>query len=124
MCPDISGLIGLGNGPNWKWRVSIGDLGRFKTLRQLTAYLGPVLSEHSSGSRVRRGGITKSGSGEARRMLVEAAWSYRYPVRVIGSRDLYSNLAGIDHTKLKLGPRVEDKPVKVTVELPDRSIVI
>jgi mRNA-degrading endonuclease HigB of HigAB toxin-antitoxin module len=28
--------------------------------------------------RVRRGGITRAGNGEARRMLVEAAWSYRY----------------------------------------------
>jgi len=43
------------------------------------AYLGMVPSEHSSGNNVRRGGVTKAGSGEARRMLVEAAWSYRYP---------------------------------------------
>jgi hypothetical protein len=29
-----------------------------------------------------RGGITKTGNREARRMLIEAAWSYRYPARV------------------------------------------
>src|SRR6266404_1940710 len=29
-----------------------------------------------------RGGITKAGNGRARRILVEAAWSYRYPPRV------------------------------------------
>ena len=46
------------------------------------AYLGLVPSEQSSGDRVRRGGITKTGNSEARRMLVEAAWSYRYPARV------------------------------------------
>ncbi len=45
-------------------------------------YLGLVPSEQSSGERVRRGGITKTGNREARRMLVEAAWSYRYPARV------------------------------------------
>ena len=45
-------------------------------------YLGLVPSEHSSGSSIRRGGITKTGNREARRMLVEAAWSYRYPARV------------------------------------------
>ena len=31
---------------------------------------------------VNRGGITKAGNGRARRILVEAAWSYRYPPRV------------------------------------------
>lgn len=68
--------------------ATIGDLGRFETPRQLMAYLGLVPSEHSSGSRVRRGGITKAGSGEARRMLVEAAWSYRYPPRLASAKIL------------------------------------
>lgn len=62
--------------------ASVGDLGRFETPRQLMGYLGLVPSEQSSGERVRRGGITKTGNREARRMLVEAAWSYRYPPRV------------------------------------------
>ena len=62
--------------------ASVGDLGRFDTPRQLMSYLGLVPSEHSSGGRVVRGGITKTGNREARRMLVEAAWSYRYPARV------------------------------------------
>ena len=46
------------------------------------SYLGLVPSEQSSGERIWRGGITKTGNGEARRMLIEAAWSYRYPPRV------------------------------------------
>ncbi len=62
--------------------AAIGDLSRFETPRQLMAYLGLVPSEQSSGERVCRGGITKTGNREARRMLVEAAWSYRYPARV------------------------------------------
>lgn len=62
--------------------AAIGDLGRFETARQLMAYLGLVPSEQSSGERIRRGGITKTGNSEARRMLIEAAWSYRYPPRV------------------------------------------
>jgi transposase len=61
---------------------AVGDLGRFATPSQLMAYLGLVPSEQSSGERVRRGGITKTGNREARRMLVEAAWSYQYPARV------------------------------------------
>jgi transposase len=46
------------------------------------AYLGLVPSESSTGDTVKRGGITKAGNGRARRILVEAAWSYRYPARV------------------------------------------
>jgi len=62
--------------------AALGDLRRFETPRQLMAYLGLVPSEHSSGEKTRRGGITKTGNSEARRMLVEAAWCYRYPARV------------------------------------------
>ena len=45
-------------------------------------YLGLVPSESSTGDKIKRGGITKAGNGRARRILVEAAWSYRYPPRV------------------------------------------
>jgi len=57
----------------------------FANPRQLMAYLGLVPSEHSSGGTRRQGGITKAGNGAARRMLIEAAWSYRFPARI--SRD-------------------------------------
>ena len=53
------------------------DLNRFDTPRQLMSWLGLVPSEFSSGPRVARGGITKAGSKDARRVLVEGAWSYR-----------------------------------------------
>ncbi len=62
--------------------ATTGDLSRFESPRRLMGYLGLVPSEHSSGSSIRRGGITKTGNREARRMLIEAAWSYRYPARV------------------------------------------
>jgi len=62
--------------------ASVGDMSRFDTPRQLMSYLGLTPSEYSSGTRILRGGITKTGNREARRMLVEAAWSYRYPARV------------------------------------------
>jgi hypothetical protein len=41
------------------------------------AYLGLVPSVHSSGIRVRRGGIIKAGNAQARRVLIEGAWTYR-----------------------------------------------
>jgi transposase len=71
----------------------VGDMSRFEKPRQLMAYLGLTPSEHSSGSRIRRGAITRAGNGEARRMLVEAAWSYRYQARVSsGKTDVVSKL--------------------------------
>ena len=62
--------------------ANVGDLSRFDTPQMLMSYLGLVPSEHSSGDRIHRGGITKTGNREARRMLIEAAWSYQYPARV------------------------------------------
>jgi len=62
--------------------AELGDISRFSKAEQLMSYLGLVPSEHSSGKRRRQGGITKAGNGAARRMLVEAAWSYRFPARI------------------------------------------
>ena len=62
--------------------AELGDLRRFENPRQLAAYVGLVPSEHSSGAKTRRGGITKTGNVHVRRVLVEAAWAYRLPARV------------------------------------------
>jgi transposase len=62
--------------------AELGDITRFTNPRQLMAFLGLVPSEHSSGGTRRQGGITKAGNGAARRMLIEAAWSYRFPARI------------------------------------------
>ena len=62
--------------------AEIGDLTRFQTPRELMGYLGLVPSEHSTGDRVKRSGITKAGNRRARRILVECSWSYRHPPRV------------------------------------------
>jgi transposase len=45
-------------------------------------YLGLVPSEYSSGNTQRRGGLTKTGNTHARRILIEAAWNYRFPARI------------------------------------------
>jgi transposase len=62
--------------------AELGDVTRFDNPRQLMAYIGLVPSEHSSGRTRRQGGITKAGNTTARRMLIEAAWSYRFPARI------------------------------------------
>lgn len=56
----------------------LGTLRRFGTARQLMGYAGLVPREHSSGSGIRRGAITKTGNAHLRRVLVEAAWAYRH----------------------------------------------
>lgn len=56
----------------------VGRLTRFARPRQLMGYSGMVSSEHSTGFRVRRGGITKTGNAHLRRIIGEAAWSYRH----------------------------------------------
>ncbi len=61
--------------------AELGDLTRFADAPQLMAYLGIVPSEHSSGKRERRGGITKTGNSHVRRVLVEAAGTYRHAAR-------------------------------------------
>lgn len=58
--------------------AELGEVSRFETPRQLMGYSGAVSSEHSSGERTRRGGITKTGNTHLRRIVVEAAWAYRY----------------------------------------------
>ena len=58
--------------------AELGQLSRFHRPKQLMGYTGAVPSEHSSGERVRRGTITKTGNAHLRRILVEAAWSYRH----------------------------------------------
>ena len=62
----------------------VGSLSRFPTAPQLMGYSGLVASEHTTGNRVQRGSITKTGNGHLRRLLVEAAWAYQHRPNVIG----------------------------------------
>jgi transposase len=54
----------------------IGSFSRFEP-RKLMGYSGLVASEHSSGNRLRRGSITRTGNAHLRRVIVEAAWAYQ-----------------------------------------------
>lgn len=72
--------------------AEIGDFTRFGHPRELMSFLGLVPSEYSSGPTRRQGTITKTGNGHARRVLVEAAWNYRFPARV--SRTLQNRQEG------------------------------
>lgn len=56
--------------------LEVGDWTRFRRPAQLASWLGLVPSLEQSGESRRQGAITKTGSGYARRLLVEAAWHY------------------------------------------------
>ena len=65
--------------------AELGDLSRFESAPKLMAYLGLVPSEHSSGNAKHRGRITRTGNGHVRRVLIEAAWCYRFRSSSAGS---------------------------------------
>lgn len=59
-----------------------GDWERFGSPRQLGSWLGLTPSLNQSGESESQGSITKTGSGIARRLLVESAWHYAREPRI------------------------------------------
>jgi transposase len=64
--------------------AEIGSFKRFASPKKLMSYVGLIPSESSSGEIRRQGNITKTGNRHVRRLLVEAAWSYRFPPALKG----------------------------------------
>jgi transposase len=58
--------------------AELGEISRFAHPRRLMGYSGAVPREHSSGARVQRGSISKTGNAHLRRIVIEAAWAYRH----------------------------------------------
>lgn len=73
-------LRGIATLTGFALATEIGDWKRFSG-RSIGAYLGLVPTESSSGSTRIQGGLTKTGNGHARRLLIEAAWHHRKPYR-------------------------------------------
>ena len=57
--------------------AEVCDWHRFPTAGSFGAFCGLVPTEHSSGQRTWRGGITHAGNAHLRTQLVESAWSYK-----------------------------------------------
>jgi len=87
--------------------AELGDLSRFENPRQLMAYLGLTPSESSTGESVKRGGITKAGNTRARRLLIEAAWSYRFPPRV--SKDMQTRVGAAPRTAREIAWKAQTR---------------
>jgi len=58
--------------------TEIEDFRRFPNARAFMSFIGLTVSEYSTGNTRRQGGITKTGNGHVRRLLVESAWTYRH----------------------------------------------
>jgi transposase len=59
-----------------KFATDIGDFGRFRRSRQVSAYFGLVPSSQESGeTNDRKGHITRQGSATARQLLCQSAWA-------------------------------------------------
>jgi transposase len=63
--------------------AEIGDPRRFANPRELMGYLGMVPSEDSTGDKVRRGRLTKTGNRRARKVLIEAGWTYARRIKTV-----------------------------------------
>ena len=100
--------------------TEIGDIRRFETPRKLMGYLGLNVSEFSSGTKERRGGITKTGNNHCRRVLVEAAWHYRHPPRE--SRALRSRREGLKPKVVEHARRAERRLHKRFRALAERMV--
>src|SRR5690625_7977065 len=65
--------------------AEVGSFERFQSPKEFMAYTGLVPSESSSGNLRKLGNITKTGNRHVRRLLIEAAWSYRHQPAVKGA---------------------------------------
>ena len=74
---DLQALRGIAEISAVTIASELGRISRFETAPQWMGYSGTVPGEDSSGKRKRRGPITKTGNAHLRRIVVEAAWSYR-----------------------------------------------
>lgn len=100
----------------------VGDVRRFDTPRQLMAFLGLVPSERSTGETVKRGGLTLTGNRRARRVLMEGAWSYRYPARV--TETIRILLEGLPKAAWKAQTRLCARYRRLTASGKKRPIVV
>jgi transposase len=88
---------------------------RFESARKLMGYCGVFPSEDSSGSRIRKGGITKIGNAHLRRIVVESAWCYRHWPRV--GEKLRKRHAGIPAEIIEIAWKAQNRLHKRYVKL-------
>ena len=101
-------LKGVGPITAVTWVAELGDLTRFRRPRMLMGYSGLTPSEHSSGGRVQRGGITKSGNSHVRFVTIEAAWHARWAQQPV-SKALRKRRAGQPEAIVQLAEKAHKR---------------
>ena len=99
--------------------AELGQVSRFGRPSQLMSYSGTVASEHSSGDRIRRGGITKTGNAHLRRIVIEAAWAYRHRP---ASRRSVEAPHELPQYHLHVDGRDRGTPAKKSLAVPERQL--
>ena len=74
-CIEIQKLKGIGPITASAVVATIGDPGVFKNGREVSAWFGLVPKQHSSGNKIRLGGISKRGDRYIRTLLIHGARS-------------------------------------------------
>lgn len=87
--------------------VETQDFRRFPNAPAYMSYTGLVCSEHSTGANERRGPITKAGNAHLRRILIEAAWSYRHRNTI--SAELRKRRQGAPPEVVRIARRAQDR---------------
>jgi transposase len=87
--------------------AEVGQLSRFTNARQLMGYSGLVPSEYTTGPRRRLGAITKTGNAHLRRVVIEAAWAYRFGPAV--RSPLRERQAGLDPAIVEIAWRAQKR---------------
>jgi len=90
----LQGLRGIGKMTAVTVVSELGELSRFEHPTQLMGYSGVVSREHSSGSKIQRGAITKTGNAHLRRVIVESSWAYQHRPSLY--RELRRRQEGLD----------------------------
>jgi transposase len=78
VCQKLMTMPGVGPVTATTFRVTLGEVTRFKTAHAVQSYVGLTPGESSSGMKSHRLGITRAGSARMRTALIQAAWcAYR-----------------------------------------------
>ncbi len=87
--------------------VETQDFQRFENAPSYMSLTGMVSQEHSTGDKEWRGSITKAGNAHLRRVLVEAAWSYRH--RNVVSPQLAARRRGCPEAVVQIARKAQDR---------------
>jgi transposase len=99
----------------------LGDLRAYETPRHLMSYLGLVTSERTTGERVRKGSITKSGNSHARFFIVESSQHYCKVPKV--SKELTDRQAGVSERIREISWNAQNRLYKRSKALDRRGVM-